>query len=165
MVMAEKACGRLRLSRKEQHLLTDIVLLHKTPRHLYECQCKKMLDPRAITRFFMSGSVHTPHLLLYALAEAKSELSGNARNTNSFSDFILQLLRTYYETFLVRKKLPPLITGRDLISVFGLSPSADFRRILTRLKEERLSGNITDRESALAMIREMIRGRVTIESL
>ena len=154
--LAVNACRRLRLSLKEQRLVSDIVLHHRTPRHLYENYCKKTLGSRAIIRFFMTLNVHAPHLLLHALADAGSEPHRQFTYTKAFSDFIQRLLRTYYETYLPRKALPPLVTGRDLITVFGLSPSAVFKRILTRLEEERLSGDLTNREAALRMAGKMI---------
>ncbi len=153
-----KMCHRLRLSKKEQHLITDVVLNRETPRRLYNHHCKKTLDPLEITRFFMKTGKHTPPLLLHALAESRSECHCKPRDTKDFINFIHQLLNSYYETYLVLKAQPPLVTGRDLITVFGLSPSADFKKILTRLEEERVSGSLTNRESALGMVREIIQG-------
>ena len=46
---------------------------------------------------------------------------------------------------------PPLLTGRDLISL-GLSPGPRFGEILHHLQTEHLEGRITDRSSALAEV-------------
>jgi poly(A) polymerase len=156
---AADTCHRLRLSLKEQRLITDIVSHHGVPRHLYERFRRKTLDPLAVTRFFMAGNAHTPHLLLHALADAESGLHGQPRNGNAFSDFLQQLLHAYYETHLTRKAQPPLVTGRDLMTALGLSPSPIFKTILSRLEEERLAGDLTDRKSALRRAREIMRAQ------
>ena len=46
---------------------------------------------------------------------------------------------------------PPLLTGRDLISL-GLKPGPRFGEILHHLQTEQLEGRITDRSSALAEV-------------
>lgn len=150
-------CRRLRLSSKEQHFVTGVVQHGGIPRRLYEAYCNDALDPLAITRFFMKGNASTPHILLYALAEAQNNPPRHTQNKTVFQDFARQLLVSYYGSYLTRKKMPPLVTGRDLMCLFELPPSPAFKKILARLEEERLSGSLTDRESALAMTREMIR--------
>lgn len=48
---------------------------------------------------------------------------------------------------------PPLITGKDLISM-GYQPGPTFKKILNELQTEQLEGNITDRKTALSYISE-----------
>ena len=47
----------------------------------------------------------------------------------------------------------PLISGEDLISL-GLKPGPSFTRILTAVEDEQLEDRLSDRESALAFVRD-----------
>ncbi len=51
---------------------------------------------------------------------------------------------------------PPLLTGDDLI-VHGLTPGKQFRRLLTRVRDAQLAGQIRSREEALELVDELIR--------
>ncbi|MBU0768531.1 MAG: polynucleotide adenylyltransferase, partial [Proteobacteria bacterium] len=52
---------------------------------------------------------------------------------------------------------PPLITGRDLIHVFGLTPSPLFRKILDIVDDAKLTKTIKNRSEALELIRDFLR--------
>ncbi|NJM38677.1 MAG: hypothetical protein HC845_12885 [Akkermansiaceae bacterium] len=49
---------------------------------------------------------------------------------------------------------PPLVTGRDLISL-GLQPGPRFKEILEMIQTEQLEGRILDREPALDYLRAL----------
>jgi poly(A) polymerase len=98
-----------------------------------------------------------PPLLLHLLATARSASADLWKNPKSLSDFVRYMLHAYHNTYLPRKARPPLVTGRDLQVVFGLSPSPLFKQVLTRIEEDRLSGEISDRTSALKIAEKMIR--------
>jgi hypothetical protein len=57
---------------------------------------------------------------------------------------------------MVKKAAPPLLTGRDLMGVFGLKPSPRFKEILQHIEEARLSGDRMDRKTALALVEQFL---------
>jgi len=50
-----------------------------------------------------------------------------------------------------------LITGRDLIHVFGLTPSPLFKKILDLVDDAKLTKTIKNRSEALELIRDVLR--------
>jgi poly(A) polymerase len=50
---------------------------------------------------------------------------------------------------------PPLVTGRDLIAL-GMSPGPRFKELLENVQTEQLEGRLTDRDTALAWVKERI---------
>jgi hypothetical protein len=148
----EALCSRLRLSKKEKHFVTGIIGNHSRPFHLYKAFKKKALTPKAVTRFFMSVETLAPYLLLLAFAGSRAGLV----DRTSFWVFTRHMLHTYYKTYMPGKVCPPFVSGRDLITDFGLPPSPLFKRILARLEEGRLSGEIGNRTAALEMVRKFM---------
>ncbi|HYF47900.1 MAG TPA: CCA tRNA nucleotidyltransferase [Planctomycetota bacterium] len=51
---------------------------------------------------------------------------------------------------------PPLITGQDLIAL-GLQPGPKFKQILQEVEDRQLEGALTDKEAALAFVREWLK--------
>jgi hypothetical protein len=149
----EAVCSRLRLSIKERNFINGIIRHYTRPFHLYNTFKRKLLTPKTVTRFFMDVGPLTPHLMLCAQAETRSV----PFDPDAFSNFFKHILRAYNETYLPGKSCPPLVSGRDLMSVFGLPPSPLIQKVLTRLEEARLSGEVADRASALQMAEKMIR--------
>ncbi len=50
---------------------------------------------------------------------------------------------------------PPLVTGSDLIA-HGLEPGPDFRRLLSRVREAQLNGEIRSKQEALALVDRLL---------
>ena len=50
---------------------------------------------------------------------------------------------------------PPLVTGRDLIAL-GMSPGPRFKELLEGAQTEQLEGRLTEREQALAWVKERL---------
>ena len=152
----ETLCRRLRLSRAEENLVLHIRRHHTRLRTLYEHARKYGEDIREITQLFMLGQSRTPHLLLHALAEVYAE-NAAPHPKALFLAFTEQLLKRYYTEYLPRSQAPAWLTGNDLAAIFGAPPSPAYKRILDAIELDRLSGGLTDRESAIAMAEQLIR--------
>jgi hypothetical protein len=81
---------------------------------------------------------------------------GIHENTRAFTEFVLKILVIYSDVFIPRKSAPPLITGDDLIQIFGLKPSPQFAKILASIEEGRLSGTIKTRAQALDQVKKFL---------
>lgn len=152
-LMTEAISGRLKFSNSDADYLSTLIQFHLRPLLLYQAHQKQSLTRKGIIRLFRSLNTRIPDLLLMVLADicAKSEHAGDVEP--SFSGFIADLLKTYYYDFLPEINKEPLVTGRDLISLFGLKPSPAFKTILETVEEARLSQTLSDRQDALEMVR------------
>jgi poly(A) polymerase len=52
-------------------------------------------------------------------------------------------------------KPPPLVTGKDLIDL-GYAPGPEFKKALTELMDAQLEGTVTDRTTALELVRKIL---------
>ena len=155
--MARKICQRLRFSRRQTEPIGLIIANHLQPFFLFQAQQKKMSFQKEFTHFFMKCRDLTPDVLLHALAAFMGKKDTQDPGLKEFTDFIRTLIQNYYSILQPRASLPPPLTGNDLINEFGLKPSADFKRILQRIEEERLTRPVLTRHQALKLVEELIR--------
>jgi poly(A) polymerase len=154
--MARKICQRLRFSRRQTDPIGLIIENHLQPFDLFRTQQKKIPFQKAFARFFMKCRNLTPDILLHALAEFMGKKDTQDPELKEFSDFIRTLIQNYYSVLQPRASLPLPLTGNDLINEFGLKPSAEFKRILKRIEEERLTKQVLTRHQALKLVEELI---------
>ena len=155
--MARKICQRLKFSRRQADWIVFIIACHLRPFSLFRVQRKNIPDQIAFTRFFMKCRDLTPDILLHAMAEFKGTNTTNRpSDIDNFTDFISSLIQYYYSVLQPRASMPPPLNGNDLINEFGLKPSAEFKRILSRLEEKNLSGPLT-RDQALKLVGKMLK--------
>jgi poly(A) polymerase len=154
--MAQKICHRLRFSRRQMDPIGLIIANHLQPFSLFWDQQKKIPFQKAFTRFFMKCRDLTPDVLLHALAEFMGKKDTRDPGLNEFTDFIRKLIQNYYSVLQPRASLPPPLTGNDLINEFGLKPSVEFKCILKRIEEERLTKQMLTRHQALKLVEELI---------
>ncbi len=143
---------RLKLSRKEMHFVESLIENHLRPLHLFNADQKGMLTGKGVARFFMRCRELTPYLLLHSLADMEGKNRTPQAREIEFRGFIRELAHHYHGEFKPRSESEPLITGRDLIEIFGLSPSPDFKRLLSMVEAARYEGRIETREDALRMV-------------
>jgi poly(A) polymerase len=155
--MAQKICHRLRFSRRQMDPIGLIIANHLQPFFLFRVQQKKIQFQKAFTRFFMKCRDLTPDVLLHALAEFMGKKDTQDPGLKEFTDFIQRLIQNFYSVLQPRASLPPPLTGNDLINEFGLKPSAEFKRILKRIEEERLAKQVLTRNQALKLVEELIK--------
>jgi tRNA nucleotidyltransferase/poly(A) polymerase len=156
LVRATEICRRLRCSRKETDLIEFLMQNQTGAFALFDARQEKAPLRKAVMRFLMTCGQMTPAVLLLAMANGRRPADLHEPLGQQFSDFILNLLQTYYAVFRQEASLPPLLTGDDLITELGLAPSPDFRRILTELRAERLLNLAMTRQEAIEIIKKMI---------
>jgi putative nucleotidyltransferase with HDIG domain len=154
--MAETISERLKFSNQDTDYLCSLIQNHLRPLLLYQAHQKQSLTRKGIIRLFRSLNTRIPDLLLMVLADicAKSEHACDVEP--SFSGFIADLLKTYFQDYLPEIKKSPLVTGQDLITLFGLRPSPAFKTILDALEEARLSQTLSSRQDALALVQSLL---------
>jgi poly(A) polymerase len=155
--IAAGICRRLKFSRHATEYLGKIIKSHNRPLFLFLLHRENRLGPRAITRFFVHCDATTPEVLLHAVADSAGKHPAPGADLAAFTDFVETLLGRYFEDHTRRQSEPGLLTGHDLITVFGLSPSPVFGKILGRVETARLAGELSDKQQALDLVRQLLK--------
>jgi tRNA nucleotidyltransferase/poly(A) polymerase len=157
--IAHNICKRLRFSNRQSDYIQSMIQNHTRLKSLFGAYRDKTLSPKAITRFFMDCRDRTPDLTLLAMAGAKGEQDRRSSGGHTFWDFLIHKIPDEYTAFRSKASRPPLLSGHDLIKEFGLSPSPQFKVILTLIEEERLSRDRMTRNDALDWVKKYIQSR------
>ncbi len=161
--IAQRLCRRYRFANRHTEYIHFIINNQTRPFALFSADQNNALIRDDMIRFFMNSRAYTPGLMLHALAEMYAKQGKNSARGRAFSGFVIRLLQEEYAAFESEAALPPLITGRDLITEFKLAPSPLFREILHAIEEARLCGKTKTRSEALQMVKEMMAGQAPAE--
>ena len=151
---------RFKMSNKQANYIDFIIQHYQMPLSLFNAFQKRQLPDTAVTRLFMSSGDKLPDLLLYAKAIITADSNNRYDRSKKFSIFAQDLLNRFYSVFLPRSNAPPLITGKDLISYFNMSPSPAFRFLLDRVETDRLTGRIQTKGEALDLVDHLLQDRL-----
>lgn len=147
--MADGICSRLRCSNSEKQFTDIIIRNHLRPLLLFQSQSSK-----AVIRFFMKFGEYSLLLLYHAIADRQGK--GDACGEDGLILFAKDLMRQFELQFQPQSLVPPMITGHDLIEIFGLKPSPLFKQILTMMTEEQLAGAVISKEDALKLVEDFL---------
>ncbi len=153
--MVAGVTSRLKMSRRDADYIDFIIRSHIRPLHLFIAQGNGRLSARAKTRFFTHCGRRTPDLLLHCMADILGKGTADDRN-HRFVDFARQLLAEYLHNYLPRSAKRRLLSGRDLMDTFGLPSSPLLGRLLRRIEEAQLSGELDTREKALELAERLV---------
>jgi poly(A) polymerase len=157
--VARDIANRLRLSRRDRQALVGFVRHHPRPLELLSIAGQGELRARAMARYFRATGHHSVGLLLLALAHGKAML-GPAQAPDwqtTVTQFVRRLLDFYFDEYVPKEKLPRLLTGRDLLDEFSLSPGPELGEMLDALQDAQTSGQIQTRDAARAFVRKRLR--------
>lgn len=107
----------------------------------------------------MKCGENTPALLLHTLADIMAKRDKPNQTNKAFIGFAKEMIHDFFYSFKPKIKEPPLITGRDLIHEFELTPSPLFKSILNLVEEEKLTNKIKSRDEALTLVRDYLNTR------
>ena len=156
--MAKKICGRLKFSVRQTIYLSNIIKNHLKPLSLFISESAKKLTKKGRARFFVKNKKTTPDLIIHSMSDIFGKSDSESKRDEKFSAFSRDLIREYFDEFIPKNALPPLLTGHDLINEFALPPSPLFAEILEFVRWKRLSENL-DRAGALELARGLIKKR------
>ena len=143
---------RLRLSNRQRHVSDAIIRHHIRPLSLYLASQNDSLGRMGTVRFFnRCGDLALP-VIVHAMADILAKGEGMQDRDNGFIVFCDGLLDAYVDYKTRQAAVPSLISGNDLKSIFGLSPSPRFKHILKRVDEGRLTGELATRDQALKWV-------------
>lgn len=153
--IAEKVARRFKLSNKEISFVTDLVGNHM---HLINFSFLDSLSQKSVLRFFRKNPEEFCAYFIMFLADSMAALGPDVPGDrmSKIKKMTKEMLDKYYHDFKVRIEKPRLVTGKDLIDKFDLSPGPFLGRILTKVEEVQMEGCIKDREEALRYVEEII---------
>lgn len=144
---------RLHLSRKQRRTADAIIRHHIRPLFLYLASENGHLGRRGMIRFFNRYGEMTLPIVVHTMADILAKGPVIDGRDKGFIHFCSGLLNAYRDFCSRRAARPPLIDGQDLMDVFGLAPSPLIGCILKQVDERRLSGELPNRDRALAWVR------------
>ncbi|MBX6421992.1 CCA tRNA nucleotidyltransferase [Thermosulfurimonas sp. F29] len=163
--MFEAWATRLRWKRSLAKKVQTLIRHHMRPFFLLELYLEGRLTVRARRRLIRDCPDY-PLLFLLALADALAARGpASEKDTPDKLVELFEDLHRFAREIVSRVERERLVTGHDLIEIFGLKPGPVFREILSALEEARMEGRVKDRAGALAWIREYLKGRLPKEGV
>ncbi|MBW2605835.1 MAG: CCA tRNA nucleotidyltransferase [Deltaproteobacteria bacterium] len=154
--MAQNIGQRLRFSNHERRFIDVIIRNHMKPLSLFTAYEKKTLTHKGVTRFYKKCGEHTPALLLAAIADTMAKQNKINQRNRALTSFLKKMIFEYFYSYQPLSDEPPLITGHDLIHVFGLTPSPLFRKVLDLVDDAKLTKTIKNRSEALELVKDVL---------
>jgi len=154
--LAASLCRRLRLSNQEINFVSQLVLQHTRPLHLFSLT---RTSTRALARFFRLGPELFWPLLLLSASDymAFQELTSVGGDLQPLRQRIGGWLDVYYEQLKPREIEPPIVNGHDLIRCLHLSPGPVVGRLLNALAELQWEGSIGTQQEAFEQAARLLK--------
>jgi len=150
--IVQRIADRLRMSRKEQKLLSQWVRGHMRGALL----STSPPPPKGVRRLCREFGEDVIGLLLLIIADRAA--TRGPRSKKSEIEAIKAGAATALECSLQSIEAPPpvLITGRDLMGLFGMEQGPEIGRILQIVRELQEEGTVTSRDEALSEVRRLL---------
>ena len=162
--MTASILERLRFSRREIDLVETLVYYHLRPAQMtnkgapknsenFWVEDKELPSQRAIYRYFRDTGDASIDILLLALADYLAS-RGPLVNMEEWKEHcrLINYILTEHDNQQVKITPVKLIDGHDLMDVFGLTPGPLIGELLALVREAQASGELTNREEALALV-------------
>jgi len=146
--------GKLRFSNREIKLIETEITHHMRPTQLSQ---EGLPSNRAVYRYYRDTGQAGLDILFLNLADHLATQGPNLDiiNWQEHIELAKYLLEKYFEKENVINP-PKIVDGYDIIKLFGLSPGPRIGELLDAVKEAQASGEVTDREQALAYLKKFI---------
>ncbi len=144
---------RMRFSSKEIKLVETLIYHHLRPAQMTD---KELPTHRAIYRYFRDTGGAGIDVLFLALADYLAT-RGSEVDLEEWRHHCQLINYILGEHFKEREAPPPrLITGHDLMNIFGLTPGREIGKLLEIVGEAQAAGEVTNREEALALVERLL---------
>jgi poly(A) polymerase len=148
--MVQRVGRRLRLSRRATTIISRDVANHHRAFNLASLERRTF---RSKLRFFRAiGGEGGIDLLLLALADAKATRGGD---DPTLLAVVREMVAFYYDTYKAEES-KPLLTGSDVMTLFGMPQGALIGRVLDEVVRAEEEGAVGNREEAVRHIREWL---------
>ncbi len=151
--MIDKVAVKLKLSKKESTMISDMIYYHLRPGCLVECINE---SKKAKFRYFRDSNLEAVSIMLLSIAD-KSATRGELSDLDDIANHKKILLDLIEEFFDKSEEIVPskLIDGNDIVKVLKIEPSKKIGQILKDIQEKQALGEIKTREDALSYIKNI----------
>ena len=158
VVLFTDIAQRLRWSNRQREKVAQLIGQHMRPFHLLNVARTGNLSLRATIRLVKTMGADLPGLFLLALADS---LAGQGTERIMGIEKEVVILYNKADTVRIEQVLPvqsspPLLTGKDLIVLFGLTPGPVFKEILAAVELAAMEEQIQDRQQALDYVAALL---------
>jgi hypothetical protein len=153
--LARQRAAALRLSSDESERLALVVGHHMRPHHLALAETGP--TRRAVYRYFRSAGPAGVDAAYLSLADTLATYGPSLPQDVWLRqvDIARILLEAWWET--PEQVYPPaLLTGHDLMALFGLAPGPKLGELLDQLREAQAVGEVKDREEAVRFVEKLV---------
>ena len=147
--MVKELNTRIRFSNFEADYTSTIIRQHNRPLNLFVLHQTQKLQPKHAIRFFAQSDKWALDIILHSIADHRGK---GPQRSGEFTAFVLGVADAYVNSFRPKASAPKLINGNDLIDLFHLPPSPLFKKLLDKVEEKRLLGEVRTRDQAIAWI-------------
>ena len=150
----EQIATGLHWSKRNTRRVCQLIAGHMWPFHLNNVFRKNGVTKRACLRLTKKFGEDLPGLFLLAMADSLAG-QGPAKPAgleHTLAELYERVQSVISESLQPGFNAPPFINGHDLIDHFHLTPGPLFRRILTRVRDAQICGEILTREEALRLV-------------
>ncbi|MFA4043989.1 MAG: hypothetical protein HZRFUVUK_000771 [Candidatus Fervidibacterota bacterium] len=152
--IAERICERLKLSKREKHLIVQAIRMHMRPLSLAKA---KSLTNRALRRFWMDNEEVGLVVVIVSFADLLAT-RGPDMTLEQMIDhmrLLLTLMQTYNQIKMLSAQ-PKLLSGDDVMERYGLPQGPIVGKALRIVTEAQLKGEIKTKEEAFALLDRVI---------
>lgn len=154
--LMKQIVGRLRVPQRQGDYMTRIVGGHRRVAALFDAHERQALSNKALVRCIATYGEDIMGLLVHAVADQSAKAEASRRSIGRLIAFAGQVLDRYLVDLSEKMKMPPLVTGHDLMACFDLRPSEQVGRLLRGIEAARLEGYVTTRDEALRLAGDML---------
>jgi poly(A) polymerase len=149
---------RFKWGRDDSDYVSKFVSVHMWPFHLNNARKKTGLTPKAYLRLIKAVGEEFPGLFLLAMADSLAG-SGTGKPPGMEEDIasLFQEVESAYRQTIQPVLAKRLLTGNDLITIFGLEPGPKFREIFDSLESAQVEGEVQDKEQALDWVKNYLK--------
>ncbi len=145
---------RLKWSDSATEFIAKIVEHHLRPFYLRESLIKGQLTDRGRAKFWKDCGDFAVHLFLHAIADAMA--SGDSPQEMQDLLNTIKDLETYRKEKYEKIPIKPLLSGREIMDIFGIPEGPQIGEIKRALEEAQLSGVVKTREEAIEFVKSFI---------
>lgn len=154
-----KIAQRLKWSRLDTDLIARFIKHHMWLFHLTNAQKKTGIKPKACLKIHKALGAELTGLYLLSLADSLAakgadKPEGMEKRLQDLYLLIRQVIKERVDPVLSR---PPVLSGKDLISHFQLTPGPLFKKILLSLEKEQVTRGQMTKEAALDWVENYLR--------
>ena len=149
---------RFKWGKEDRNFVSQFISVHMWPFHLNNARKKTGLSPKAYLRLIKAVGEDFYGLFILAMADS---LAGRGTGKPPTMEADIASLYHEVEAAYCRTIQPVLakrlLTGNDLIEIFGLKPGPEFREIFDNLEKVQVEGGVQDKEQALDWVKNYLK--------